>query len=61
MSTYRLDTGSVADWQITQRLVTNHVRNRVLFSPEPRIAVQAYIGFSRPILTAGAYVPGYCI
>ncbi len=42
-------------------LVTTHVRNQVLFSPQPRIATQAMIGFSRPILTDGAYVPGYCI
>lgn len=43
-------------------LVTNHTRNRVLHSAPARIAVQAYIGFSRPVLTDGVgFVPGYCI
>lgn len=43
-------------------IVTTETRQRVLYSAPARIAVQAYIGYSRPILTDGVgFVPGYCI
>jgi hypothetical protein len=41
-------------------IVRSYTRQAVLFSSPPRIAVQAYIGFSRPMLTDESYVPGYC-
>ena len=41
-------------------VVRSYTRQAVLFSSPPRIAVEAYIGMSRPKLTAGASVPGYC-
>ena len=57
-----------ADYGITQYpvtspivIVTSHTRQAVLFSSPPRIARQAQIGYSRPMLVDQAYVPGYCI
>ena len=61
-TTWSVDYG-ITQYPVTSPIVivTSHTRQAVLFSSPPRIARQAQIGYSRPMLVDQAYVPGYCI
>jgi len=52
--------GTVAAVSDPITVTTSHMRQSVLFSTPPRIAIVAVIGMSRPVLTASAGVPDYC-